>query len=210
MLREAGELQATLSNSSLEAAYAVSPQVVIHAAGFLRDGNDLANQRTAGAWLGEAGAGVFGNLLHRDVRWTLLAGAGGGRTWWEVTGDDPREYAASAVRGFLQPNIGWVSPYFELVGSARVSGVRYLSFDASGFSPDQAAQDGLTAANVTGPLWLFLEPGVTAKVGYRWVKVFAQYQWTFKMSEAPLPYQSSGLTIGLALDLAKWHGDWSF
>ncbi len=210
MLREAGELQATLSTTSVEAAYAVSPQVVVHAAGFYRGTNDLENQRTSGAWLGEAGAGVFGNLLHRDVRWTLLAGAGGGRTWWEAGGNAPRAYASNAVRGFLQPNIGWVSPYFELVGSTRLSGVKYLDFTSSGFEPDQAMRDGLTTASVTGPVWLFLEPAVTAKVGYRWVKLFAQYQWTFKMSEAPLPYQNAGLTIGVALDLADWHADWSF
>lgn len=211
MLREAGELQATLSSRAVEAAYAVTPQVMVHAAGFYQNANEAEIQRLAGGWLGEAGAGMFGNVVHPDVRWSVLAGVGGGRTWWKAEGNNSQlAFESSALRGFVQPNAGWVTPYFEVLGSARISGVKYLSFSSSGFSPAQAEQDGFTEANVTGPVWLFLEPAVTVKAGYRWVKLFAQYQWAFKVSQDPLPYEDTGLTVGVALDLAQWHADWAF
>lgn len=210
MLREAGEIQATLSSTSLEASYAVAPQVLVHAAGFYRNIDNSDIQRAAGAWLGEAGAGMFGDLILRDVRWTALAGVGGGRTWWALSDANPRSYEANAVRGFVQPNIGWVTPYFELVGSVRLSGVKYLDFASSGFSPDETARLGFEEANVTGPVWFFVEPAVTAKVGYRWVKLFAQYRWTEKLSPGALAYERAGLSIGVSVDLAKWHGDWDF
>lgn len=212
MLREAGEFQATLGNNNVAAAVALTDAVHLHAGGYYDESDvpGVSNTRQdSRKWLAEGGLGVGGSLALEDVRWEILAGGGGGRSWAHTV-DDPagRAFDTRLARVYLQPNLGFVTPYFELIGSARLSGVRFLNFSATGYTDSSAENWGLTDENISGRTWLFLEPSVTVKLGYRWIKVFAQPVWTVKLNDETLRYRPFNLTVGLSVDLAQWHGDW--
>lgn len=98
---------------------------------------------------------------------------------------------------------GWQS--LRGVASARLSGVKFYEFNATGYGEDR-----FNAQRMTTPVWFFLEPAVTVKVGYRWVKLFAQPSLAYPLNQPDFPSQPFNLVVGLSLDLAQWHGDWSF
>ncbi|HEY0705626.1 MAG TPA: hypothetical protein VGG33_02460, partial [Polyangia bacterium] len=50
--------------------------------------------------------------------------------------------------------------------------------------------------------WLFVEPAVTLRVGYKWAKVFLQYGHSFKLNDAALNRDATFATVGVHLDLA--------
>lgn len=209
MLREAGDFQATLGNSNVTAAVAVAPNALLHVGGHYQalDFSGLLNAPSGRShqWLAEGGVGMFGDLGYKDFRWTVLAGGGTGGTWSTIDSDRFRE--GRFLRGYLQPNIGYVTPIFEIVASARLTGVKFNAFSSTGTGPDS----DVTPAEMTSNLWMYVEPSLTVKVGYRWIKVFAQPVLSFPLNrpeeEVHLPLN---LVVGLSIDLAQWHGDWSF
>lgn len=211
MLREAGEFQATAGNGNVTAAVAVTDNVHLHGGAYYDQADITGPNQTrqnSQKWLAEAGLGVGGGIGLEDLRWELLAGGGYGRSW-AYTIDDPegRAFDSRLARGYLQPNLGFVTPFFELIGSARLSGVRFLDFSASGFGN---LTWGLTEENVSARTWLFLEPSVTVKLGYRWIKLYAQPVWTLKLNPEEVRHRPFNLYVGVSIDLAKWHGDWKF
>src|SRR5690606_26341880 len=214
MLREAGEYQATVGNSNVTAAVSVAPNVLLHGGGHYQALNFTTfngPREESRQWLAEGGLGMFGDFGHRDVRWTVLAGGGAGAAWSEVIeGTSNRSYEGRFARGYLQPNIGWVTPIFEIVGSVRLAGVQYMDFNSTGYGENGRSTFGLTPENMQGRLWFFLEPSVTVKVGYRWVKLFAQPVLSVPLNREEISHLPLNLVVGLSFDLAQWHGDWSF
>jgi hypothetical protein len=89
----------------------------------------------------------------------------------------------------------------------RLSAVKYVSLDAEGYTEPERAREFLVADNVTDPVWLFAEPAVTAKAGYKWVKAFVQHTWTLKLGGDALPHEEDTTVVGLSVDVASWYHD---
>jgi len=214
LLREAGELKATVGSNNLQLAYAPAPHVGLIANGYY--GSYDQNGRSANGWLAEAGAGSFGPLPIPNLGWEAYGGVGYGRVTLNDTLDTngatprPVHYDANAVRGFIQPNLGYVTPYFEVGAGARLSGVKYLALNTRGYSAAELQDQRLVSSDVTSPVWLFLEPGVTVKAGYKWVKAFYHHVWSVKLGGKDLPYDGDADVLGVSVDLAHWYDHFSW
>lgn len=199
LLRQQGQFHATLGNENLQLAYAPIEGLTVFANGFHSYGSVTVGDSATwhrGGWMVEAGAGPHGALLNPNLRWEVLLGGGGGIAEGRNTDSSPSSYSATGYRGFLQPNLGFVTPWFEVAGSVRLSGLKLQNATTTGAEFDPAAMND--------PLHFFAEPAVTAKVGYKWVKLFFQRGWSFQLTGAEVPAKNDFVTIGVAVDLGSW------
>ncbi|MCI0672811.1 MAG: hypothetical protein L0Y64_20380 [Myxococcaceae bacterium] len=208
LLRDAGEFKATLDLRNVQLAYAPLPGVGLLANGYLESYGDEQQVRRGNGGLAELGAGAFGKLFPNAV-WEAYGGLGYGSVRVDDVKDDggsprPVHYDAQALRAFVQPNLGYVTPYFEVAGSLRLSALKHLSLNTSGYTPAELEEQFLVADEVTRPVWLFLEPSVTVKVGYKWVKVFVQRTWVQPLGSGALPHESGSAALGISVNIASW------
>ena len=210
LLREQGELKGTVGPNNVQVAWSPREGVGLLANGFYESEDE--GRREASGLIAEAGGGLYGRFLENGV-WEAYAGLGYGQSTASdqlaAEGGAFRDvgFKARGLRAFVQPNLGYVTPYFELGGSLRLSAVKYTSLDVRGYTEQERVREFLVDAPVTDPVWLFAEPAVTAKVGYKWVKAFVQHTWTLKLGGDALPHEDDSTVVGLSLDVASWYHD---
>ncbi|GEN05034.1 hypothetical protein SAMN05443572_1011422 [Myxococcus fulvus] len=213
LLREEGELKGTLGNNNLQVAWSPRAGVGLLAQGYYE--RYAEGERRASGVLGEVGGGLYGTFLGNAV-WEAYGGLGYGQSTAsdrvDANSAPPRDvgFTARAVRAFIQPNLGYVTPYFELAGSVRMSALKYVSLDANGYTAEERTREFLVADDVTGPVWLFAEPALTVKGGYKWVKLYAQRTWALKLGGEPLPHERDSTVVGLSVNVAHWYDDFQW
>jgi hypothetical protein len=79
--------------------------------------------------------------------------------------------------------------------------VRYRDVATSGYVGDQLAGDGFEG--IEERTWLFVEPCVTVRAGYKWVKLQLQVGKSMKLTSGDLPYDSGMVTLGLNVDVFR-------
>ncbi|WP_147445550.1 hypothetical protein [Corallococcus aberystwythensis] len=214
LLREQGEFKGSITPSDVQLAWSPRQGVGLLANGYYESYEE--GRRDANGLLAEVGGGLYGRFLENAV-WEAYGGVGYGRSTasdqLDAGGGAFRDvgFTARGVRAFVQPNLGYVTPYFEVAGSLRMSAVKYLSLDVEGYTESERAREFLGEDQVTDPVWLFAEPALTAKVGYKWVKAFVQHTWTLKLGGDALPHEEDTTVVGLSVDVASWYHDfrWS-
>ncbi|RYZ43161.1 MAG: hypothetical protein EOO71_04755 [Myxococcaceae bacterium] len=214
LLREQGELKGSIGPGNVQLAWSPRAGVGLLANGYYESYEE--GRRDANGLLAEVGGGVYGRFLENAV-WEAYGGVGYGRSTasdqLDAGGGALRDvgFTARGVRAFVQPNLGYVTPYFEVGGSLRMSAVKYLALDVEGYTESERAREFLGAEQVKDPVWLFAEPALTAKVGYKWVKAFVQHTWTLKLGGDALPHEEDTTVVGLSVDVADWYNDfrWS-
>ncbi|CAM3578932.1 hypothetical protein COSO111634_19840 [Corallococcus soli] len=213
LLREQGEFKGSITPSDVQLAYSPREGVGLLANGYYESYEE--GRREANGLLAEVGGGLYGRFLENAV-WEAYGGVGYGRSTasdqLDAGGGAFRDvgFTAKGVRAFVQPNLGYVTPYFEVGGSLRMSAVKYLSLDVQGYTESERAREFLGEDQVTDPVWLFAEPALTAKVGYKWVKAFVQHTWTLKLGGDALPHEEDTTVVGLSVDVASWYHDFNW
>lgn len=216
MFRDTGELRANIGANNWQIAYAP----------FKRVGVMLNGQWNEGLWTGNAltdsvngGFGEFNEIERLLIEggagiWQPLPGNGSFETYagfgvgtidvrsnnWVLNGTPPR-FSANISRWFVQPSISTTADYWDLGFSTRLSGVRYGNVDTVGVTPSILEAESL--ANIDAKNHLFLEPAVTARFGYRWVKLHGQLGFVAPLSRAPISYRQILFTIGINVHLAE-------
>lgn len=199
LLREQGQIHGTVGTDNVQLAYAPIEGLTVFANGFHSASSVTVNDNstwTRSGWMVEAGAGPHGELLNPNLRWEVLMGAGGGGADGRDTDSSPSSYSATGLRAFLQPNLGFVTPWFEVAGSFRLSGLKLQEASTTGTEFDPAA--------VVAPVHFFAEPAVTVKAGYKWVKLFLQRGWSFQLTGGAVPAKGDFITLGLSFDFGGW------
>jgi hypothetical protein len=210
LLREQGELKGTLGPDNVQVAWSPRAGVGLLANGYYETYEE--GRRDARGLLAEVGGGLYGSFLENAV-WEAYGGVGYGQSTasdqLDAGGGALRDvgFTARGVRAFVQPNLGYVTPYFEVGGAMRLSAVKYLSLDVEGYTEPERTREFLVDNEVTDPVWLFAEPAVTAKVGYKWVKAFVQHTWTLKLGGNALPHEEDTTVVGLSVNVASWYHD---
>lgn len=209
LLKEKGEVQLTATSSDLQAAVAVGRHVGIMANGFYKNYTAGNNYQHDGL-LGEAGIGYFTPLSDNFV-FETYAGAGAGRVHKqeEFTGPADNTYLASfdakASRFFIQPDFGYKSRFFDVVMSSRFSFVKYHEFTQSRYPQKELEEDYLENNRITGPLFMFVEPALTLRAGYKFIKVQFQYGLTINATSERIKHPANFSSLGLVIDIAKWY-----
>jgi hypothetical protein len=213
LLRERGELRATVDVRNLQLAYAVTDHVGVQANGYHRtDSNDPdpgGEQQDGSGTFGELGVGYFMPLaaVHPWLQLEVYAGFGAGKVEHDLTpdGGSTRHFEAEATRAYLVPTLGVTRTWFDLAVSTRVASVRYADVATESYTAEQLEGDGF--AGIEDHTWVFLEPCATVRVGYKWVKLQVQVGKSFKLNSAELAHDSGMTTVGLNVDLFRAFGD---
>jgi hypothetical protein len=210
LLSQKGELRANLSANNLQAAYAVADGVGVIANGFWQksSGDQKADSGQDGkGYLLEAGVGHFrslGDLLLFETYGGLGIGNVEHDNWEKVNGarSDYR-YKASALKAFVQPSVGITRPFFDAALSTRLVALRPYSVEAVNYPDARLQADDLYS--LQDHTFVFVEPAVTLRAGYKWVKLFVQYGFSLKLNETPLNRDVNFVTAGLHVDFApRW------
>lgn len=166
-----------------QVAYAVTDQIGIVVNGSFRNsGDDFSTDFYKHAF-GEIGAGYFSSI-GKYGRFEVYGGAGGGLINAEFDNNLFVSYAdVRYARWFMQPTIGMVTDVVEF-----------------GFSPRLVLVTMIQDQNrLVEP---FLEPAITFKLGYQYVKFVTQFGISFPLTQELLfPYQPFVLSFGMQLRL---------
>ena len=207
LLRENKELKVTVSSgNNLQAAYAVTDHVGLMANGFWTlstgDDNEIPGNRKGKGSLVELGAGYFSRFSNMVLE--TYVGGGIGKLDYNDT-ENGKSYSSGGSRVFIQPNLGWTSKYIDVAVSGRLSGVKYNNFLAEGYTPAELDQEFLRKANVEDKLWVFFEPAITLRGGYKYVKAQFQYGLSSKLTTGDLKFADTYSSIGLVFDIGNWY-----
>jgi hypothetical protein len=188
MLGQQGEVVASfntgISGFDPQFAYAVTDQIGIVANGSFRDYTSDSTSNYHKHFFTEIGGGYYTRL--GDVgRFEVYGGGGGGTLQADFGNNSFRSFADVRIyRGFIQPSIGMVTDVAELTFSSRFVFVTLM-------------QDG---NRVSSP---FVEPAITAKLGYKYIKGTMQLGFSLPVAEElQFFYQPFIFSMGLQIRIA--------
>jgi hypothetical protein len=204
LLNNHGEFRAYADPSNLHLAYALTDHIGIMANGFRTSVTTDNNNISGNGGLVEFGLGYFRPV--NGFIFETYAGGGMGRVkFTEIKQENNttvvRNFSADGTRFFLQPSFGYAGKYFEAAITPRFCMGKYNNVQTTYTEKEQI--DG-KFYNVNEPLWTFVEPALTLRGGYKWVKVQAQFGFSQKLNTQQLSYKSSFLNVGLIFDLNRF------
>lgn len=201
LLQEKNELKASVGPNDLQAAYAITENIGLMVNGYLNhytsDDKDFHNKGKAI----EFGVGYF-NKTQTGLLYEVYAGAGRFNVKMDES-NKTKNFQSDATRFFLQPGIGWTHRYFEVGLASRLSMIDYNNPAITGYSPQE--QRDYHFESLTLKPHVFLEPALTVRGGYKWVKLQAQYGRAFKLSKNELNFEDNIGSVGLVFNLAQWY-----
>lgn len=201
LLQEKGEFKALIANNNLQVATAVTDHIGIMANGFLN--NYTSDDKTfknngKGA---EIGIGYF---AHTDKRITYEAYGGAGLYNVRIREDNnTKTLDTDAVKYFVQPSVGWVNQYFEVALSPRLSVLKYTKPEIVGYNSQERADNFFDILDQKAHA--FIEPTLTVRGGYRFVKLQVQYGYSYKVTKNNINDDSGIGSIGLIFDIGNWY-----
>lgn len=211
MLKEKGEAKIYGGNNNVQAAYAITDHVGVMLNGYYENGrvnNDNAQYVKTQGFLGEAGAGYF-TAMPNNMVFEVYGGGGAGAVNIEEQKRDAADdliterFSANAYKVFIQPTYGYVGKYFEAGLTPRFSFVKYGNLSNTNYTL-QERQD-YTYYQLDQPTWVFFEPALTLRGGYKWIKLQVQVGHSFKLNRADLNYDGNLFNAGVVVDIAKWY-----
>ena len=211
LLKEKREIKVNVTQSDLQLAVAVSDNIGIMVNGFYKNYNASNNYNHRGT-MGELGIGYFSNTDSRLVFETFIGGGFGQVHKSERFNDafnNPytASFDARAAKGFLQTDFGFRSKYFDVALTPKFSFVKYTYFDQSNYTNDQLTKDYLNSNNLTNPIYIFAEPAITVRGGYKFIKIQAQYGLTLNVTGQNIKQTPDFASLGLIFDIARWYRD---
>jgi hypothetical protein len=187
-----------ISSTEIQAAYAITDKIgLMGNAMFARSKpGDAANPNRGSGTLAEIGVGYYKPLKKQFV-FETYAGLGGAGI--RNTFSNGLTIKTTAIRLFVQPEIGYSMKYFDAILSTRVCGVNlskpgtYSGLD----STNTANLDYLSAH----PFSLLVEPAITLRGGWGPMKVQFQYGLSSNLTSPKLSQGTSNVSLGLYFDL---------
>ena len=177
--------------------------------GFYRNHTSKNDYKHTGV-LGEIGVGYYKPL--DDDPFILEAYIGGGmgtvsKSEVLTNGSESRTatFDARAAKLFIQPQIGYASRFFDMALSPRFSLVKYTNFSSSNYTQAELANDYLDNGKLTDKPFAFAEPTVTVRVGYKWLKLQAQYGLTINIGGGNIRHPDNFSSLGVVVDIAQWY-----
>ncbi len=209
LLQEKGELKITLTPTNYQVAYAISEKLGVMANGqrassttTFSDGVTNSDFKQTNSSI-ELGAGYLGKG-GRNFLYELYGGLGLVKADIvdSKAGKTIGTYEANGLKFFIQPNIGFTTKAFDVAFSARFTGLQFGT-SSTVFSKQYLIDKELN--ELSENTHLFLEPAITLRGGYKFIKLQTQIGISAKLSSASIPYNSLVGSIGLQINIAKWY-----
>lgn len=203
LLNNHGEFRAYVDPSNVQVAYAITDHIGIMANGMRVTAETDNNTISGRGGLVEIGMGYFKPV--NGFIFETYAGGGMGMVKFSENRQEGnttvvRNFSADGMRFFIQPSFGYAGKYFEAALTPRFCVGKYNNVQTNYTMQEQI--DG-KFYNINQPTWAFIEPALTLRGGYKWVKVQAQFGFSQNLNSQQLSYKSSFLNIGLVFDLNR-------
>lgn len=199
------------NGTELQAAYSPSNSIgvmanFINAHGGQQNGNGNYGEGT----LAEAGVGYFIPLAENFV-FEVYGGGGYGKMShrYELVNNAPTSSYMppnatadiNMLRGFIQPNLGFATDYFDVAFSARMCLLHYSNISAANvanMSSDE--QFNLNYINAR-PTTYVVEPAITLRGGWKYIKVQTQFIAVSRMNKN-YPMNTFAVNLGMYMSFA--------
>ncbi|MBA2610485.1 MAG: hypothetical protein H0U95_00845 [Bacteroidetes bacterium] len=211
LLKEKGEVHINITQNDLQGAFALGKNFAVIANGFYMNYRTGDTYKHSGL-LGEAGIGYF-TPLNTNFIFEGYVGGGAGRVSKQQTFNDNNNnsytanFNANAIKMFIQPDIGYKTRFFDAIISSRISTVKYTSFSQQNYSEQDLKNDYLDNNQLTGPVFMFAEPAITLRGGYKFLKIQLQYGQTINMTPHNIKQANNFSSLGIVINIAKWYNN---
>ncbi|MBL4715786.1 MAG: hypothetical protein JKX95_04045 [Bacteroidia bacterium] len=217
LFKEKGEIVANVGVKNFQGAYAVTENIGVMVNGYYDKGGWEAStsdttfgtsltQYTTKRSLIEGGAGYFKSINDQIVA-EVFVGGGLGQSSWDLSGYEngapvgtPNVYTASYLKIFAQPSVGIKQDIVDFIFTTRFVFLKFSNIETN-YSQSQLVFENLDGIEV--PSYLFLEPALTLRVGYKWVKFHMQMGYSAKLTNDDLNTQTLMFNTALHFDIAK-------
>lgn len=186
-----------ISSYEVQAAYSLTNHIGVMANYFNARSEDGPNNGRG--HLTEVAVGYFKPLKRNEFIFELYGGYGRGKV---INNYDPDEYSELGLdKLFLQPSIGYtVKDYFDVAVSSRIGYVNYSSLmsigtTSSAFSDINYIRDHRQS--------VMLEPALTVRGGWKYIKLQLQAGYSFNMSHADFKQEKANYAISAYFSFAK-------
>ena len=156
--------------------------------------NAQAGNVDARAHLFEIGGGYYSLVDRKGLfLFDVYTGVGRGALFSDVN--------MKALRVFMQPGIALRSKIVEVSLNWRLCDVMYNHLDANGYTNDYLKSHNLMdqfGRTINNKSYIFSEPALTVRAGYKGVKAEAQLVMTSAVSNVPWLYNSSTTKLGIS------------
>ena len=160
----------------------------------------LGQQPAVVARMAEAGAGYYYAYGSKKISLVLDIYGGPGIGYFKS------DINSNFARFFVQPGIGMRTHFAELVFNWRMSGIHYFNLNTNGNNDTYLEQQNLLTTNgrrIDHGSYVFSEPSITLRAGYKVLKFQVQYVWVNSLSNVPWNYNTGIFSFGLAFKLEE-------
>jgi hypothetical protein len=213
VLREKGEVKVAVTQNDLQAAVGAGNNFGIIANGYYQNYKGSNNYEHGGGY-GELGMGFFTNTEDDNhLFFEAYGGAGYGIVRKQEMFRDQFDnsymarFEAQAGKIFLQPDFAFSNRYLDVILTPKFSFVKYTDFTQVNYPEQELRDDYLDNDNLTGPVFIFAEPALTVRGGYKFIKLQAQFGLTLNMTGSNIRHPSNFSSLGLVIDIARWYRD---
>jgi hypothetical protein len=170
-------------------------------------GGGGGNYQEGSGKLTEIGVGYFVPLSPNNKRggrflFEVYGGGGGGRV--HNSYDSSTSASMKLARYFVQPAVGFSMPYFNIAFSPRLAMLHYSAIELRGLP---GVEDAADLAAISGrPNIFMLEPALTVRGGYKWIKMQAQFCGSTALNNSGFKYLDNTASIALYFSLdSRWY-----
>ena len=157
--------------------------------------NDSANHLNNTARMGEFALGYY--YSRGDNKLKFIGDIYGGLGFGKIETDGFMNGEMRMSRFFAQPGVGLGTNVFDASLNIRISNLSYSYSSPSAYNLNSINQYEIPPANRVGGL--FVEPAITLRVGYKFVKFQGQIMGS--LSDVPWCYDNTILSVGLHFSL---------
>lgn len=211
LLKEKNEARFTIGVFDFQGAYAVQENIGVMINGnygrYNTTSSNLESDNTTQGLI-EGGVGYL-KPFSKNTIFELFGGYGVGENTIKSSNSDymnggvPRNtsFSAKTSRFFVQPSIGYSVDFLDVALSTRICFLNYSNLYSTGYT--SADLIAMRLADIDKQTFAFVEPAVTVRVGYKYVKFHGQLLFSYKYNLEPLDYVPLTLNFGIHIDLAK-------
>jgi hypothetical protein len=209
LLAERGEVKINLTQNDLQFAFSPANNVGIIANGFFMTRTTKNNYQHRGAMF-EAGVGYY-TTTSTKLSFEGFVGAGYGNVYKQETVQDANDndvtasFNATAMKFFIQPDFGFRSRVIDVALTPRIAFLKYGNFSQTNYSEAQLADYKLSGNNLTSGMYVFAEPALTLRAGYKFMKVQLQYGMSLNVTGKQILAPDNFSSIGIVVDIARWY-----
>ena len=211
MLKEKGDIRANIALSQgnevagieAQGAYALKKNVglMLNYLGAQASGG-IKNGR--GAYLEGAG-GYFSTLGKHGIFDAYMGAGAGSLANFYAYADKKSHYPIYFAKAYIQPSGGFHSKIFDAALSCRLGTVYYFPYNA----PDSVHLYGLQGAfQIENQAYVYAEPAITVRGGYKFVKLQAQLGTNFMNFPKDVSRSQVNFNLGLYMDISEMAKAW--